>query len=157
MIGNYLNEPNKYLYGVLNPVDEEVYAFRLHHTIKEATIFVRDKLITYYPEKDIKDIKVKIYRKENRIVPSKYSGINTAKIFKLLKDSNKYLSDQTNFVLNNDDIASMYSKLPYEKIMELVNIINNFLDKNIDNTDWYEVGEFVEEITLPYNEYIKYL
>lgn len=54
-------------------------------------------------------------------------------------------------------MASMYSKLPYEKIMELVNIINNFLDKNIDNTDWYEVGEFVEEITLPYNEYIKYL
>jgi len=154
MIGNYKNEPGKYLYGILDSLEQEVYETRLYCSIEEAVLFVRDRLITYYPEKDIK---VKIYRKENRIVPSKYSGINTAKIFELLKYSNQYLSDQTNFVLNNDDMASMYSKLPYEKIMELVNIINNFLDKNIDNTDWYEVGEFVEEITLPYNEYIKYL
>lgn len=154
MIGNYKNEPGKYLYGILDSLEQEVYETRLYPTIEEAVLFVRDRLITYYPEKDIK---VYIYRKKNRIVPSKYSGINTAKIFELLKYSNQYLSDQTNFVLNNDEMASMYSKLPYEKIMELVNIINNFLDKNIDNTDWYEVGEFVEEITLPYNEYIKYL
>lgn len=66
MIGNYKNEPGKYLYGILDSLEQEVYETRLYPTIEEAVLFVRDRLITYYPEKDIK---VYIYRKKTELYP----------------------------------------------------------------------------------------
>ena len=51
----------------------------------------------------------------------------------------------------------MFSKLSFEKIKELSNTINVFLDKNINTAGVYEVGKLVEKVTLTGDEYIKYL
>lgn len=36
-------------------------------------------------------------------------------------------------------------------------MLNDYLDKNIDTSGYYDAGEFIKRITLTKDEYIKYL
>lgn len=110
MIGNYKNEPDKYLYGILDSLEQEVYETRLYPTIEEAIFFVRDSFIHNTRE----DITVYIYRKE-QIVPSKYSSIYDFTIIDLLKTADKELSEEKNIFITNNKMPLMFSKLSYEK------------------------------------------
>ena len=152
MITNDLNEQDKYLYGIFNE-EGDLRDNLLHSTIEEAILFYRDDLIT----DNSGDISVGIYQKGGQIVPSEYSGINTVKIFELLKDSDKFLSEITKYSLNNAAMSSMFSKLSNNKITGIVNMLNDYLDKNIDTSGYYDAGEFIKRITLTKDEYIKYL
>lgn len=152
MIGNYKNEPDKYLYGILDSLEQEVYETRLYPTIEEAIFFVRDSFIHNTRE----DITVYIYRKE-QIVPSKYSSIYDFTIIDLLKTADKELSEEKNIFITNNKMPLMFSKLSYEKIKELGNMIDVFLDENIKTAGVYKIGELVEKVTLTKDEYIKYL
>ena len=152
MIGNYLKEPDKYLYGVLNNKEQKIYKNQLHCSIEEAVLFAREDLIVHLPQ----EITVFIY-KRNRIIPSECSNIDTIKIFELLKHSDQILSEKNNFVLSNNKMSSVFSSLPYEKMLELTHIINNFLNDNIDTTGLYKVGEILGEKRLPRDEYLKYI
>ena len=150
MIDNYLNESDKYFYGIINKKNDELYNDRFYNTINKAILSIKDILINNPPE----NIVVAIYRKDKQVLPSKYSCFNNSKLFKILKKSDNKLIQYANSILEDE---KMFSRLSYSQIEELKNIINNFLDKNIDNTDWYEIGEFVEDIILTREQYTKYL
>lgn len=152
MIGNYLKEPDKYLYGVFNIEEPRNIKDYVHCSIEEAIFFVRDSFIHNTRE----DITVYIYRKE-QIVPSKYSSIYDFTIIDLLKTADKKLSEEKNIFITNNKMPLMFSKLSYEKIKELGNMIDVFLDENIKTAGVYKIGELVEKVTLTKDEYIKYL
>nr|WP_279032558.1 hypothetical protein [Snodgrassella alvi] len=152
MIGNYLKEPDKYLYGVFVSGDPGNNKKYVHCSIEEAIFFVRDILIYHTHE----NITVYIYRRE-QIVPSECSSISTYKIINLLETSDRDLSEKKNIIITNNKMPLMFSKLSYEKIKELRNIIDVFLDKNIKTAGVYKIGELVEKVTLTKDEYIKYL
>ena len=152
MIGNYLKEPDKYLYGVFDRIEPRDIKNYVHCSIEEAVFSVRHRLMYRTDE----DITVYIYRKE-QIVPSECSHIYEYTILDLLKTADKKLSEKENIFITNNKMPLMFSKLSFEKIKELSNTINVFLDKNINTAGVYEVGKLVEKVTLTGDEYIKYL
>ena len=152
MIGNYLKEPDKYLYGVFNIEEPGNIKDYVHCSIEEAIFSVRESLIHNTRE----DITVYIYRKE-QIVPSKCSRIYDFTIIDLLKTADKELSEEKNIFITNNKMPLMFSKLSFEKIKELHNMIDVFLDENIKTAGVYKIGELVKKVTLTKDEYTKYL
>ena len=149
---NYLEIKNLYLFGILNDREQKIYKNQLHCSIEEAISFVREDLIVHLPQ----EITVFIYEK-SRVIPSTCSNIDTIKIFELLKYSDQTLSEKNNFVFANNKRSSVFSSLPYEKMKELTDIINKFLNKNIDTSDLYKVGKMLDKKKLRRDEYLKYI
>lgn len=147
MTNKCLNEQGEYLYGVLDAwgdVDKK----GIRNTLEEAISCQRKFIIKWAPA----TLSIEVYQRGKLLFPSDNKYLNEHRILELLqtidKRGSRYLSVY---------IPEMYSKLPYKKIRELKNIINSFLNQNIDNTGYYKLGKLVKTLELPEEEYMKYL
>ena len=145
MIGNYKNEPDKYLYGVCPYGDKNPYGNICHDTIKQA-IDAAPLSKENLPTK----LQIAIFKKGDLFKPSECNAFTEDAIKDLLDKSDEmvqfdYFSEAELFDLTD------------EQIQELRKLINDFLDLKIDTTGYYRVGKFIEVITLTKEQYTKYL
>ena len=145
MIGNYKNEPDKYLYGVCPYGDKNPYGNICHDTIKQA-IDAAPLSKENLPTK----LQIAIFKKGDLFKPSECNAFTEDAITDLLDKSDEmvqfdYFSEAELFDLTD------------EQIQELRKLINDFLDQKIDTTGYYKVGKFIEVITLTREQYTKYL
>lgn len=145
MIGNYKNEPDKYLYGVCPYGDKNPYGNICHDTIKQA-IDAAPLSKENLPTK----LQIAIFKKGDLFKPSECNAFTEDAITDLLDKSDEmvqfdYFSEAELFDLTD------------EQIQELRKLINDFLDLKIDTTGYYRVGKFIEVITLTREQYTKYL
>lgn len=145
MIGNYKNEPDKYLYGVCPYGDKNPYGNICHDTIKQA-IDAAPLSKENLPTK----LQIAIFKKGDLFKPSECNAFTEDAITDLLDKSDEmvqfdYFSEAELFDLTD------------EQIQELRKLINDFLDLKIDTTGYYRVGKFIEVITLTKEQYTKYL
>ena len=147
MISNYRDEPGKYLYSLFDEEGKlDIANFRT--SIQKVIQANREYLLNISDS----DIIIAVHKREKLILPSERGYFTEGRVFNILQQANQFGLD-SHRVCNTD----IFSKLPYQKIKELTNYINTYLDKHIDNKGCYRVGERVQEITLTKDEYIKYL
>ena len=146
MIGNYKNEPDKYLYGVCRGDSvEDAYDSTYYNTIKQALLAAIPCLTEYSPA----EVKIAVCERGDLFKPSECNAFDGDGIADLLDKSNEMLCDELTH-------AKLFD-LSYEEIQELKKLINDFLDQKIDTTGYYKVGKFIEVITLTREQYTKYL
>ncbi|ORF04730.1 hypothetical protein BGI05_01295 [Snodgrassella alvi] len=145
MIGNYKNEPDKYLYGVCPYGDKNPYGNICHDTIKQA-IDAAPLSKENLPTK----LQIAIFKKGDLFKPSECNAFTEDAIKDLLDKSNEMLCPEYFYD------AELF-KLTPAKLKKLKNIINDYLDKWIDTTGCQKVGELLEVITLTREQYTKYL
>ena len=151
MIGNYLNEPDKYLYKLVNNMGAHgtvYYIPNCHDSIENLMQYNREYLLdTMEPS-----ITIAVFRKEQSVLPSELDFFNEARIFNLLQEASEH-GRKLDHICN----TPMFSTIPYQKIKELTEYINNFLDCNIVDKNCHVIGERVQDIVLTKDEYTKYL
>ena len=151
MIGNYKNEPGKYLYSLFDEEGKlDIANFRT--SIQKVIQANREYLLNISDLDSDSDIIIAVHKREKLILPSERGYFTERRVFRILQLADKFGLDSCH-VCNTD----IFSNLPYEKINELTNYINAYLDKHIDNKGCYRVGERVQEITITKDEYTKYL
>lgn len=151
MIDNYKNEPDKYLYSLVDD-DGHVDIANFRTSIKEVIQANREDILDILLLNSDSDLIIVVHKRGKLILPSERGYFTEGRVFNILQQANQFGLD-SHRVCNTD----IFSKLPYQKIKELTNYINTYLDKHIDNKGCYRVGERVQEITLTKDEYIKYL
>lgn len=153
LIEEYLNKPDKYVYGLVYLNDDIAYTYfqpSIQKVIQANKNFFIDNPSLF-------DIKFVVYQRKEVIPPSKYEMFDESNILSLLKkaDWQKYNTCQKSYAMYSS--SKIFSRLSYKNIKELTKIINDYLDNKIDYTDNYEVGEFVTEISLSKSECLQYL
>lgn len=149
MISNYRDEPDKYLYSLVD--DEGKIDIANFRTSIQKVIQANREYLLNISDLD-SDIIIVVHKREKLILPSERRYFTEGRVFNILQQADKFGLDSCH-VCNTD----IFSNLPYEKINELTNYINAYLDKHIDNKGCYRVGERVQEITITKDEYTKYL
>ena len=149
MIGNYKNEPDKYLYSLVDD-DGHVDIANFRTSIKEVIQANREDILDTLLSNS--DLIIVVHKREKLILPSERGYFTEGRVFNILQQADQFGLD-SHHVCNTD----IFSNLPYEKINELTNYINAYLDKHINNKGCYRVGERVQDITLTKDEYTKYL
>ena len=145
MNNDYLDNQDKYMYAFCRRDGEAIYDNRYYSTIAEA---LRDALSMVFfikaplPEK----LKIAVCERGNWFKPSERNAFDEDAITDLL--------DQSDEMLSADFKDARLFNLSYEEIQELRKLINDFLDQKLDTG--YQLGKFIEVITLTKDEYIKY-
>lgn len=153
MNNDYLDNQDKYMYGVccLGGDEKEVYENTYYNTIADALSATAAALSAIHSLAGElpAELKIAVCERGDLFKPSECNAFDEDAITDLLDESDEMLSP--------DFKDAELFDLTDEEIQELRKLINDFLDQKIDTTGYYRVGKFIEVITLPYNEYIKYL
>ena len=146
MNNDYLENQNKYMYAFCRRDEKDVYNNNYHNTITEAlndalsmTFFMNAPL----PEK----LKIAVCERGNWFKPSECNAFD--------EDAMEDLLDKSDNMLSADFKGARLFNLSYEEIQELRKLINDFLDQKLDTG--YQLGKFIEIITLTREQYTKYL
>ena len=145
MNNDYLDNQDKYMYGVYCRDKKDAYERTYHHTIADAL-----SAVPFVKEDSPAKVKIAVCKRGDLFKPSKCNAFDEDAITGLLAKSKEkvqfdYFSEAELFDLTD------------EEIQELRKLINDFLDQKIDTTGYYKVGKFIEVITLTREQYTKYL
>ena len=144
MNNDYLDNQDKYMYGVCRRDEKDVYENTYYNTIADALSAMP------FSEKDSPaEVKIAVCERGDLFKPSERNAFDEDAITDLL--------DQSDEMLSSDFIDAELFDLTDEEIQELKKLINDFLDQKIDTTGYYKVGKFIEVITLTREQYTKYL
>ena len=154
MNNDYLDNQNKYMYGVccLGGDEKEVYENAYYNTIADALSATAAALSAIHSLAGElpAELKIAVCEQGDLFKPSECNAFDEDAITDLLDKSDEmvqfdYFSEAELFDLTD------------EQIQELRKLINDFLDQKIDTTRYYKVGKFIEIITLTREQYTKYL
>ena len=144
MNNDYLDNQDKYMYGVCRRDEKDVYENTYYNTIADALSAMP------FSEKDSPaEVKIAVCERGDLFKPSECNAFDEDAITDLLDESDEMLSPDF-------EDAELFD-LTDEEIQELRKLINDFLDQKIDTTGYYRVGKFIEVITLTREQYTKYL
>ncbi|NUF09831.1 hypothetical protein [Snodgrassella sp. ESL0324] len=144
MNNDYLDNQDKYMYGVCRRDEKDVYENTYYNTIADALSAMP------FSEKDSpSEVKIAVCERGDLFKPSECNAFDEDAITDLL--------DQSDEMLSPDFKDAELFDLTDEEIQELRKLINDFLDQKIDTTGYYRVGKFIEVITLTREQYTKYL
>lgn len=144
MNNDYLDNQDKYMYGVCRRDEKDVYENTYYNTIADALSAMP------FSEKDSPaEVKIAVCERGDLFKPSECNAFDEDAITDLLDESDEMLSP--------DFKDAELFDLTDEEIQELRKLINDFLDQKIDTTGYYRVGKFIEVITLTREQYTKYL
>ena len=146
MNNDYLDNQNKYMYGVccLGGDEKDVYDNTYYNTIDDAL-----SAMPFLEKDSPAEVKIAVCERGDLFKPSECNAFDEDAITDLL--------DQSDEMLSPDFIDAELFDLTDEEIQELKKLINDFLDQKIDTTGYYRVGKFIEVITLTREQYTKYL
>lgn len=146
MNNDYLDNQNKYMYGVccLGGDEKDVYDNTYYNTIDDAL-----SAMPFLEKDSPAEVKIAVCERGDLFKPSECNAFDEDAITDLL--------DQSDEMLSPDFIDAELFDLTDEEIQELRKLINDFLDQKIDTTGYYRVGKFIEVITLTREQYTKYL
>lgn len=146
MNNDYLNNQDKYMYGVccLGGDEKDVYDNTYYNTIDDAL-----SAMPFLEKDSPAEVKIAVCERGDLFKPSERNAFDEDAITDLL--------DQSDEMLSSDFIDAELFDLTDEEIQELKKLINDFLDQKIDTTGYYRVGRFIEVITLTREQYTKYL
>ncbi|MBI0164760.1 hypothetical protein [Snodgrassella sp. M0351] len=144
MNNDYLDNQDKYMYGVCRRDEKDVYENTYYNTIADAL-----SAMPFLEKDSPAEVKIAVCERGGLFKPSECNAFDEDAITDLLDQSDEMLSP--NFI-----DAELFD-LTDEEIQELRKLINDFLDQKIDTTGYYRVGKFIEVITLTREQYTKYL
>ena len=144
MNNDYLNNQDKYMYGVCRRDEKDVYENTYYNTIADAL-----SAMPFLEEDSPAEVKIAVCERGDLFKPSECNAFDEDAITDLL--------DQSDEMLNPDFKDAELFDLTDEETQELRKLINDFLDQKIDTTGYYKVGKFIEVITLTREQYTKYL
>lgn len=144
MNNDYLDNQDKYMYGVCCRDKKDVYERTYYTTIADALSI--EPILEDPPA----EVEIAVCERGDLFKPSECNAFDEKAITGLLAKSDEkaqfdYFSKAELFDLTD------------EEIQELRKLINDFLDQKIDTTGYYKVGKFIEVITLTREQYTKYL
>ncbi|WP_157784959.1 hypothetical protein [Snodgrassella alvi] len=147
MNNDYLENQNKYRYGVCLRYKKDVYVYEntYHNTIANAL-----SAMPFLKEDSPAEVKIAVHERGDLFKPSECNAFDEDAITHLLDESDEMIQ------FNYFPEAGLFD-LKDEEIQELKKLINDFLDQKIDTTGYYKVGKFIEIITLTREQYTKYL
>lgn len=144
---DYVTESDKYLFAVYK--DGKIVDNRFYLTLKDAISSQKTKLIY---KSDYDKLVIEIYERKNESIPEKENTcFDVINMYRLLDMSDERMR------LNGHVNPNLFTTLPYNKIIELNDIIYNFLQKNLIIDGCYQIGKRVEILNLNANEYLKYI
>ena len=144
MNNDYLNNQDKYMYGVCRRDEKDVYENTYYNTIADAL-----SAMPFLEEDSPAEVKIAVCERGDLFKPSECNAFDEDAITDLL--------DQSDEMLSPDFKDAELFDLTDEETQELRKLINDFLDQKIDTTGYYRVGKFIEVITLTREQYTKYL
>ena len=144
MNNDYLNNQDKYMYGVCRRDEKDVYENTYYNTIADAL-----SAMPFLEEDSPAEVKIAVCERGDLFKPSECNAFDEDAITDLL--------DQSDEMLSPDFKDAELFDLTDEETQELRKLINDFLDQKIDTTGYYRVGKFIEVITLTKEQYTKYL
>ena len=144
MNNDYLDNQDKYMYGLCCRDKKDAYERTYHHTIADAL-----SVKPFLEEDSPAEVEIAVCERGDLFKPSECNAFDEDAITGLLAKSKEkvqfdYFSEAELFDLTD------------EEIQELRKLINDFLDQKIDTTGYYKVGKFIEVITLTREQYTKY-
>ena len=147
MNNDYLDNQDKYMYGVCLRYKKDVYVYEntYHSTIAKAL-----SAIPFFKADSPAEVKIAVRERGDLFKPSECNAFNKDAITDLLDESDEMV--QSDYFPE----AGLFN-LKDEEIQELKKLINDFLDQKIDTTGYYKAGKFIEIITLTREQYTKYL
>ena len=144
MNNDYLDNQDKYMYGVCRGDEKDVYENTYYNTIADAL-----SAMPFLEEDSPAEVKIAVCERGDLFKPSECNAFDEDAITDLL--------DQSDEMLSPDFKDAELFDLTDEETQELRKLINDFLDQKIDTTGYYRVGKFIEVITLTREQYTKYL
>ena len=145
MNNDYLDNQDKYMYGVCCRDEKDVYENTYYNTIADAL-----SAMPFLEKDSPAEVKIAVCERGGDLFkPSECNAFDEDAITDLL--------DQSDEMLSPDFKDAELFDLTDEEIQELRKLINDFLDQKIDTTGYYRVGKFIEVITLTREQYTKYL
>lgn len=144
MNNDYLDNQDKYMYGVCRRDEKDVYENTYYNTIADAL-----SAMPFLEKDSPAEVKIAVCERGDLFKPSECNAFDEDAITDLLDESDEMLSP--------DFKDAELFDLTDEEIQELRKLINDFLDQKIDTTGYYRVGKFIEVITLTREQYTKYL
>lgn len=147
MNNDYLDNQDKYMYGVCLRYKKDVYVYgnTYHYTIAKAL-----SAIPFFKADSPAEVKIAVRERGDLFKPSECNAFDEDAITDLLDKSDEMV--QSYYFPE----AGLFD-LKDEEIQELKKLINDFLDQKIDTTGYYKAGKFIEIITLTREQYTKYL
>ncbi|KES10658.1 hypothetical protein SASC598O02_003450 [Snodgrassella alvi SCGC AB-598-O02] len=147
MNNDYLDNQDKYMYGVCLRYKKDVYVYEntYHSTIAKAL-----SAIPFFKADSPAEVKIAVRERGDLFKPSECNAFDKDAITDLLDESDEMV--QSDYFPE----AGLFN-LKDEEIQELKKLINDFLDQKIDTTGYYKAGKFIEIITLTREQYTKYL
>ena len=145
MNNDYLDNQDKYMYGVCRGDEKDVYENTYYNTIADAL-----SAMPFLEEDSPAEVKIAVCERGDLFKPSECNAFDEDAITDLLDKSDEMV--QYDYFPE----AGLFD-LKDEEIQELKKLINDFLDQKIDTTGYYRVGKFIEVITLTREQYTKYL
>lgn len=147
MNNDYLDNQDKYMYGVCCRDKKDAYERTYHHTIADAL-----SAVPFVKEDSPAEVEIAVCERGDLFKPSECNAFDEDAITGLLAKSN----EKAQFDYFSEAELKLFN-LKGEEIQELRKLINDFLDQKIDTTGYYKVGKFIEVITLTREQYTKYL
>ena len=144
MNNDYLDNQNKYMYGVCRRDEKDVYENTYYNTIADAL-----SAMPFLEKDSPAEVKIAVCERGDLFKPSECNAFDEDAITDLL--------DQSDEMLSPDFKDAELFDLTDEETQELRKLINDFLDQKIDTTGYYRVGKFIEVITLTREQYTKYI
>ena len=145
MNNDYLDNQDKYMYGVCLRDKKDVYERTYYNTIADAL-----SAMPFLEKDSPAEVKIAVCERGDLFKPSECNAFDEDAITDLLDKSDEMVQ------FDYFPEAELFD-LKDEEIQELKKLINDFLDQKIDTTGYYRVGKFIEVITLTREQYTKYL
>jgi len=145
MNNDYLDNQNKYMYGVCRRDEKDVYENTYYNTIADAL-----SAMPFLEKDSPAEVKIAVCERGDLFKPSECNAFDEDAITDLLDKSDEMVQ------FDYFPEAGLFD-LKDEEIQELKKLINDFLDQKIDTTGYYRAGKFIEIITLTREQYTKYL